>query len=555
MAAPPRFERVFSDRLVKSNLKPYMKTTIIPWWKRSIFYQIYLPSFCDSNGDGIGDIRGLLAKLDTLRGGKNALGIDAIWLSPFYPSGGADGGYDVTDYESVDKQFGDLKDFDQLIQSCHDRGIKVIIDWVPNHTSDKHPWFLKSRQSKYNPYRDWYIWRNSKGNFSPPNNWISFFDSVGSAWTYDTNTKEYYLHSFSSHQPDLNWENPSVRTEMYKQLRFWLNRGIDGIRIDSLPVLGKNPSLANNASPRDAWGENNIDWPSVHFYIREIKNVCDEFSRIVIVGEVNLPSFRQLNPYFVEGKLSLALNHAFTGISWNASSYKRILQSFHENCGHSAWPAWYFNNHDCSRFVTRCDDNNGIGDERARAACVLLLTLACTPFIYQGEELGLRDVSIPQHLRFDVIGREASRTPYPWSSPLSVGEGVGFTDGRPWLSAGDEAYKKNWTDLIHNPSSLLTLYKSMISFRRKINALSQGSMEIISSSDDIMAYKRTFKTDCLLILINFENHPCEFSHPALRIISRLITSSLNPFWDKSQFSSITLSPNEAVVLKISNSRL
>lgn len=531
-----------------------MDTFEVNWWQKSIFYHIYLPSFSDSDGDGIGDIRGLLNKLHTLRGdGAGALNVDGIWLSPFYPSSGHDGGYDVTDYTSIDKKFGVLKDFDDLISSCHNNGIKVIIDWIPNHTSDNHPWFLKSKSSLSNPYRDWYIWRKGKHPTAPPNNWLSFFETVGSAWSYDPETQEYYLHSFSKHQPDLNWENPSVRKVMYDQLCFWLDRGIDGIRVDSLPILGKNPSLTDNIDSKVVWGENNINWPTVHSYVREIRGICNRYSNIVVIGEVNVNSFKQLKPYLDQGELSLALNHAFVGIPWNASSYKRIIQSFQNSCGKSAWPAWYLSNHDCSRFVSRYDDNKGIGDERARAACILLLTLACTPFIYQGEELGLRDVNIPEDLRTDLIARDSCRTPYPWISPITAGEGVGFSIGKPWLPAGEEAFTKNWVDSIVNPSSLLNLYKTMISLRHEFKALTEGHIEIIPSDDDIMVYKRVSNNVCLVVLINFVSYQSTFHCPSFKIQRRLITSSLHPVWDEDNISIITLSPNEAVVLEISDS--
>ena len=387
----------------------------VTWWQSGVIYQIYPRSFADANGDGVGDLRGILDHLDYLNDGTDdSLGVAAIWLSPFYRSPMADFGYDISDYTDVDPVFGTLADFDELLAGAHRRGIKLIVDWVPNHTSDQHPWFVESARSLDNAKRDWYVWRDPAPDGGPPNNWRSAFPAVGSAWTFDKTTAQYYLHSFTPHQPDLNWDNPEVEAAMHDVLRFWLDRGVDGFRIDVIYKIAKDPELRDN----EPGLQHDEDWPTIHDRLRRIRAVIEKYDDRMIVGEVYLLDLKKLVEYINTGdELHLAHNFVFFHLPWQAAAYRASVQEFTELAEVSAWPAWFLENHDHSRVATRYAAEPGSGQRRARVAAMLICSLRGTPFLYYGQELGLPDAEIPADRVVDVDGRDPERAPMPWRPP------------------------------------------------------------------------------------------------------------------------------------------
>lgn len=476
------------------------------WWREAVCYQIYPRSFQDSNGDGIGDLEGIIRRLDYLNDGTpRSLGIDAIWLSPTYPSPMADFGYDVADYCGVHPEFGTLDTMDRLIQACHQRGIRVLLDWVPNHTSDQHPWFLESRSSRDNPKRNWYVWRDPKPDGSPPNNWRSVFG--GPAWTFDAGTGQYYLHSFLAEQPDLNWRNPEVERAMFDTLRFWFERGVDGFRIDVVGRILKHPDLPDNP-PNPEWrpGDRerfsqlwvyNHNYSDVYAEVRRIRRVFDEFPDRVAVGEVfGTPD--EIARYYgdpQEPGLHLAFNfhfiheHGHEPTPWHAPVLRRIIANAEQSVPQFSQPCFALNNHDRSRFVSR-HDADGRGRERARAAVLLLLGLRNTPFIYYGEEIGMADFEIPPErqrdpARFRAVGRDPARTPMPWdASP-----GRGFTTGEPWLPFGPES--PNVAEQDGDPESLLELYRRAIWLRKELSPVRCGRLSELGGDDSVVSWCRS----------------------------------------------------------------
>jgi alpha-glucosidase len=340
------------------------------WWQRGAIYQVYPRSFADSDGDGVGDLGGVAAHVDHLAG----LHVEAVWLSPFFPSPMADFGYDVSDYCDVDPLFGTLADFDALVATCHARGIRVVIDWVPNHTSDRHPWFVASRSSRDDPKRDWYVWRDPAPDGGPPNDWDSTFAAVGPAWTYDEPTGQYYLHSFMAEQPDLNWDNPEVEAAMHDTLRFWLDRGVDGFRLDAIIKIAKDPLLRDN---RDAARPHHEDWDTIHDRLRGIRRVVDAYPDRVLIGETVPDRLHRIVSFLETGdQLHLAHNFFFLELPWDAEAFRTLIDDFESLAGETAWPAWVMSNHDNPRVATRYGSV-----ARARAILVLLYALRGTPFV------------------------------------------------------------------------------------------------------------------------------------------------------------------------------
>ncbi|MBA3430291.1 MAG: DUF3459 domain-containing protein [Actinobacteria bacterium] len=488
-----------------------------PWWKQAVIYQIYPRSFVDANGDGVGDLSGIITKLDYLNDGTTAsLGVDAIWLSPFYPSPMADFGYDVSDYTDIHPLFGTLGDFDRLIAEAHARDLKVIIDWVPNHTSDQHPWFLESRSGTDSAKRDWYVWREPGTDGGPPNNWKSAFPAVGRAWTFDEATEQWYLHSFMAEQPDLNWENPEVQEAMFETLRFWLSRGVDGFRIDVAHKIGKDPELADNppdideARAEGAARRHDEDWPSVHDRIRLIRKVLEEHEDAMAVGEVYILDQERLVQYVNSAdELHLAHNFVFVHQPWKAQSFRHVISQWHELATDEAWPAWFLNNHDSSRVATRFDDG-GHGPARARVAGMLTLTLRGTPFLYQGEELGLPDVRVPSERIVDVDGRDPQRAPFPWEPPSQSNPASGFSDGEPWLPMTPDAENVNARRQSDDERSMLSFYRRLIRVRRDNAALHVGDMRLIDAPDDVLAYLRESRGGRFLVALNYGSAPITF---------------------------------------------
>ncbi len=476
------------------------------WWRRAVFYQVYPRSFQDSNGDGVGDLQGIVDRLDYLNDGTDrSLGIDAIWLSPTFPSPMKDFGYDVSDYVGVHHEFGDLAAMDRLIEECHRRGIRLLLDFVPNHTSDQHPWFLESRASRENPKRNWYIWRDAKPDGSLPNNWRAVFG--GPAWTPVEMTGQYYLHSFLAEQPDLNWRNPEVVAAMHDVLRFWMRRGIDGFRIDVMGMVVKHPDLADNpmnpnwrpgstAEPRFLWTSNR-NHPDVFDAVRGIRNVIEEFPGRMAVGEVSGTAEEIARFYGDEQMDGLHLAFNFQLIcerepvqtKWDAEAIRRIVLRAEAALPPGAIPCWAMGNHDQSRFVSR-HDSDGLGRERARAAALLLFGLRGVPFIYYGEEIGMSDVAIPDAqlrdpARFRAIGRDPERAPMQWdASP-----GRGFSSAGPWLPHGPASV--NVAGQIGDPDSMLSLYRRAIRLRREMPSLQEGAFRELPSPRGVFAFERS----------------------------------------------------------------
>ena len=477
-----------------------------PWWERAVIYQIYPRSLQDSDGDGVGDLNGIEQRLDYLV----ELGIDAIWLSPIFSSPMADFGYDVSDYRGVDPIFGTLGDFDRLLATAHDRGLKLLLDFVPNHSSDQHPWFIESRSSRDNPRRDWYIWRDPARGGGPPNNWISDFG--GSAWTFDEATGQYYLHAFLKEQPDLNWRNPQVRSAMLDVMRFWFDRGVDGFRIDVLWHMVKAEGLPDNP-PNPAYlpgmGEMNqvlqlhsTDQPEVHEIAAEMRELADRFGERLLVGEIYLP-VEQLVRYYgmdVPG-VHLPFNFQLIDLPWDAGTLANAIRSYEQLLPENGWPNWVLGNHDRPRIVSR------VGEAQARVAAMLLLTLRGTPTIYYGDEIGLADVPIPadrvrdpRELREPGIGlgRDPVRTPMAWDRSPNAG----FTSGEPWLPLHEDWRTRNVTAENGDPGSMLLLYRALLALRGAEPALSIGSIQQVEATDHVLAYQRRHGKSRLQVVLN-----------------------------------------------------
>ena len=490
------------------------------WWRRAVIYQVYPRSFQDSNGDGVGDLQGIIDRLDYLNDGTpESLGIDAIWLSPTFPSPMKDFGYDVSDYLGVSPEFGDMETMDRLIAECHRRDIRLLLDYVPNHTSDQHPWFIESRASRDNPKRDWYLWRDPLPEGRRPNNWRSAFG--GPAWTLDEATGQYYLHSFLKEQPDLNWRNPEVVEAMHDVLRFWLDRGVDGFRIDVMGMIVKHPELADNP-PNPNWSRGGIDrmqflWvnnrnhPDVFAAVRGIRQVLDEYEDRVAVGEV-FGSAEEISRYYGEAALNglhLAFNFQLIHESepfnqyspWNAETLRRIVRNAEAAMPSGAQPCYAIANHDRSRFISRHNED-GRGLDRAFASVILLMGLHGTPFVYYGEEIGMVDVDIPEGqlqdpARYRSFGRDPERTPMQWDdSP-----GRGFTTGTPWLPFGP--IEISVTAQTGDSESLLSLYRRAIWMRKGQESLLRGDYEEVELGPDIFAFKRDWPgAKPILVVLN-----------------------------------------------------
>ncbi len=466
-----------------------------PWWRSGVVYQIYPRSFADSDGDGVGDLPGIRSRLEYLRW----LGVDALWLSPIYRSPMADFGYDVSDHCDIDPLFGTMHDFDALLRDAHDLGIRVLLDWVPNHTSDKHPWFVESRRSRCSRKRDWYIWREGSPD-RPPNNWRAAFG--GSAWAYDDRTDQWYLHLFLPQQPDLNWANPDVETAMHGVLRFWLDRGVDGFRADVVHLIGKDPALPDQPpelAERDLVSVH--DHPGTHDLLKRVRKVLDDYpDDRMMVGEVNLESVERIAPYYGEGdQLNLVFNFSPLHAPWDAATWRDAIESVVVTLSRRrAWPTWVLSNHDVSRHRTRY----GGSLQRARAAAVLLLTLPGTPFLYQGEELGLLDADVPADRRVDPGGRDPCRAPMPWSADPPHG-----WSGRPWLPWPPRPARHAVETQQEHATSILRLYRDLIAARRRSVALAVGDWTALDTPDGVVGYRRTAGHDQRTILVNFTDQP------------------------------------------------
>ena len=481
------------------------------WWQRGIIYQVYPRSFMDSNGDGVGDLRGLISRLDYLRG----LGVDAVWLSPIFPSPMKDFGYDVSDYTGIHPLFGTLEDFDLLIREAHAQKIKLVLDFVPNHTSDQHPWFIESRSSRDNPKRDWYIWRDPALGGGPPNNWLSNFG--GSAWEYDPKTEQYYYHAFLREQPDLNWRNSQVIEAMLNVLRFWLERGVDGFRVDVLWHLIKdeqfrdnpvNPDWREGADPYQRLLElHTTDQAEVHAVVTRMRRLVDQYQDRVLIGEIYLPVERLVQYYGVNlSGVHVPFNFQLLLAKWHARDIARIISQYEAALPKGGWPNWVLGNHDRPRIVSR------VGSKQARVAAMLLLTLRGTPTLYYGDEIGMHDVEIPPEKVQDPfeknvpgrgLGRDPQRTPMQWSAAKNAG----FTAGKPWLPIAEDYAQINVEAERDDPFSILSLYMQLINVRRGEPALEVGELERIDTAGDLLTYIRRDGESAFLVALNFGSEP------------------------------------------------
>ena len=478
------------------------------WWQRGIIYQIYPRSFADSNDDGIGDLRGIIGRLDYLV----SLGIDAIWVSPVYPSPMADFGYDVADYTDIHPIFGNMDDMRALIAGAHERGLKLILDFVPNHTSHQHPWFEDARSSRSSPRRDFYLWRDPAPDGGPPNNWLSVFG--GPAWTLDAATGQYYYHAFLPEQPDLNWRHPEVRREMYQAMRFWLNLGVDGFRVDVLWHLIKDQEWRNNP-PNPEYDPTkapytalipaySTDQPEVLDIVREMRSVVEAYPDRLLIGEIYLPIRRLVSYYGTAGDgAQLPFNFQLITLPWNAAQIAAAVSEYEGSLPPAAWPNWVLGNHDQPRIASR------VGLLQARVAALMLLTLRGTPTLYYGDELGMRDAFIlPEQVRDPQgknigINRDPARTPMQWSGA----ENAGFTKGTPWLPLGDDFEHVNVEQEEKDEGSMLALYRRLIALRRHEPALAIGSYRPVPAEGDVFAYVREHEQRRLLVVLNLGPRP------------------------------------------------
>ncbi|MET0901985.1 MAG: alpha-amylase family glycosyl hydrolase [Acidimicrobiales bacterium] len=474
-----------------------------PWWKTAVVYQIYPRSFRDTTGDGVGDLRGIIDGLDHLEW----LGVDALWLSPVFRSPMVDHGYDVSDYCDVDPIFGSLVDMDELVDRAHHRGLKVLLDWVPNHTSDQHPWFLASRSSRDDPKRGWYVWRDGSPD-ERPNDWCRAFPPGEPAWSWDEPTQAWFLHLFAPEQPDLNWDHPDVRPAMLDTLRFWLDRGVDGFRMDVVHAIGKGDDLPELTADEAKIVTGIIDVPKTHEHLREIRTLLDSYpGERTSVGEVFLLDPAQVAKYYGDDdELHLSFNFAPLFSRWRAASWARNVRTASEvldDAGH--WATWVLSNHDNPRHRTRYG-----GDERiARAAAVLLLTLRGTPFLYAGEELGLEDAFVPPERHVDPSGgrRDGCRAPIPWTAEPSHG----WAGEDTWLPFPPEPETRNAATLRNDPGSILHLYRGLLALRRQSPALQLGTIEVLDSPDDVLMYERRLADDVRVVAISFRDTPISVS--------------------------------------------
>jgi alpha-glucosidase len=488
------------------------------WWQTGIIYQIYPRSYQDANGDGVGDLAGILSRLDYL----TWLGVDAVWLSPIYPSPMKDFGYDVSDYCDVHPLFGNLADFDRLVAEAHRRNLRVVLDFVPNHTSDKHPWFLESCTSRTNPKRDWYIWRDPAPNGGPPNNWLSNFG--GSAWQFDETTRQYYYHAFLTEQPDLNWRNPELRRAMHDVLRFWMDRGVDGFRVDVIWHIAKDDEFRDNPlNPNYKPGQNphhqvistyEADQPHIHDIIGEMRRVLDAYPERMMVGEIYLP-VEKLVTYYGEGGTGVHMPFNFQLITtpWDARTIAAAVQRYEASLPEYGWPNWVLGNHDNPRIASR------IGHPQARAAAMLLLTLRGTPTLYYGDEIGMADVPIPLDAVQDPfeknvpgmgLGRDPERTPMQWDA--SPNAGFAPANVHPWLPLAPDFQTVNVETRRQDERSLLSLYRKLIALRRSTPALTIGAYEPLSmeGSDTLLGYIRHHDGSRFLVVLNLGPEPTPF---------------------------------------------
>jgi alpha-glucosidase len=487
------------------------------WWQTGVIYQIYPRSFMDSNGDGVGDLNGIMQRLDYLNA---TLGVDAVWLSPIYPSPMHDFGYDVADYCGIHPLFGTMADFDRLLAETHQRGMKLVLDLVPNHTSDEHPWFIESRSSRDNPKRDWYIWRDPAPGGGVPNNWLSFFG--GPAWTFDEKTGQYYLHQFVKQQPELNYRNPEVGEALMNTMRFWLDKGVDGFRVDVIWLMMKDPDLRDEPLNPKWDGVNPFaklqhiytgDLPEVHGLIRQMRAVLDEYHERMMVGEIYLPNERLIIYYGgpAGDECHLPFNFQLIHARWTAPTVRKMVDDYESVLPAGAWPNWVMGNHDQHRLATR------VGAAQARVANMLLLTLRGTPTCYYGDELGMENVPIPKEMIQDppavnqpeiahIVGRDPERTPMQWDASVNAGFAAPNSKSL-WLPLADNYKDVNVENELADPRSFLNFYRKLLALRRSLPALQTGDYRSVTLTgtvnENVFAYERASGDQRVMIALNF----------------------------------------------------
>lgn len=549
------------------------------WWKEAVAYQIYPRSFMDSNGDGIGDLNGIILKLDYLK----SLGIDVIWVSPFYKSPNDDCGYDISDYQDIMKEFGTMEDFDRLLAEVHKRGMKLIADLVINHTSDEHPWFIESRSSLDNPKRDWYIWRDGK-NGEEPNNWESIFS--GSAWEYDEATGQYYMHLFSKKQPDLNWENEEVRQALYDMVNWWLDKGIDGFRVDAISHIKKEPGLKDMPNPQElkyvSSFDKHMNVEGIHTLLDDLKkNTFDQYD-IMTVGEANGVKVEDAHLWVgeQEGKFNMVFQFEHLGL-WkdqgnqglNLSELKKILTKWQKGLEGVGWNALYIENHDLARIVSTLGDDQNYWKESTTALGMMYFMMQGTPFIYQGQEIGMTNVKfnqvedyqdvqstglyyskLEQGMAHDDImeiiwatARGNSRTPMQWSQEANGG----FTTGTPWLAVNPNYEIINVEAQEKDPHSILNFYKEMIALRKSEDVFIYGSYDLVfEEHTDIYAYTRTLDHKRVLILCNLTNKETGIELDDLSVSSHQLLLSNISVDEHESIHELTLKPFESRIYRL-----
>lgn len=509
------------------------------WWRGAVIYQIYPRSFSDSNGDGIGDLQGIIDRLDYLNDGtENSLGVDAIWLSPIYPSPMHDFGYDIADFRGIDPAFGDLPTFKKLIREAHRRKIRVIMDLVVNHTSNEHPWFLESSSSRDNPRRDWYLWQDPKDG-REPNNWLAFFG--GKAWQFDERTGQYYYHAFLPEQPDLNWRNPAVERAIFDMVSFWLKLGVDGFRLDVVNLYFKDALLRDNPTHTFRPGrpfdrQHHVydrNQPEMHAVLRRFRRLLDSKKGRTSVGEVTLewgqdstiPASYQGN----DDELHMTFNFAFFFSRWSAKHFRSVIEHWEAALQSDAWPCYTLSNHDFKRHISRYGTlSEARTQARARIAAALLLTLRGTPFLYYGEEIGMREQRVPRGKIQDPVGkrywplhpgRDGCRIPMAWDSSRFGG----FSQSASWLPVYDRRDKENVALQTMDPQSLLSFYRKLIWLRKQTPALVQGGQEMLAGlPEDVLAFVRYHKREKILVLLNFSSKDVPILLPDLSMTEVLL---------------------------------
>ena len=532
------------------------------WWQTGVIYQIYPRSFQDSNGDGVGDLNGVIQRLDYL---SDTLDVDAIWLSPIFPSPMHDFGYDVSDYRGIHPLFGTIDDFDRLLAETHRRGMKLLLDLVPNHTSDEHPWFIESRSSRDNPKRDWYIWRDPAPDGGPPNNWLSHFG--GPAWTFDEKTGQYYMHQFVRQQPELNFRHPQVMAEILDVMRFWLDKGVDGFRVDVISKMMKDSEFRDE--PLDpAWDgvrpflslqhvyTSNL--PEVHHLIHQMRKVLDEYEDRMMVGEIYLPNTDLMKYYGTADMLEchLPFNFQLIPAKWDAAVIRKMVDDYELALPEGAWPNWVLGNHDRHRLATR------VTPAQARVANMLLLTLRGTPTCYYGDELGMENVPIPLEMVQDppavnqpeiahIVGRDPERTPMQWDD--SPNAGFSAPDAkRPWLPLAKNYRQVNVEVQLKDKKSFLNFFISLMDYRKTSPALQVGSFRSIDlkwpeAQVNCFVYERRAEKEHLLVALNFSGKEQSVELPYSGTGKIVISTTMDRKGDVN-LSGFSLNPNEGLLI-------